>query len=291
MAVAAAQARARARHLVSHLIAFGPEAFDGIVRAMPSSRRRGGTLAAADEQVALDRNRRSEKVSTTIAREIVEDVRGLPAGSRLPPEPQLAQRYGVARSTIRESLRILELQGLLSIRVGPGGGPTVTAVDSGDFARMTSLHYQLADGSYRHIVEARMALEPVITRLAASRRDRAQNELLEKFLANDLDAEELPVFLDRTTGFHSLLLSMSGNPVLDLIGQSLQDVYLDRLEGSIFPSCARGPVEADHEEIARAVIDGNADLAERLMRDHLVHFPLLIAETNPGVLEERVRWL
>ena len=257
-----------------------------------SPRRRANALVGAlSERVALDRNRRSEKVSTTVAREMVEDVRGLPVGSHLPPEAELAERYGVARSTIRESLRILELQGLLTIRVGPGGGPTIAAIGGRDFARMTSLHYHLADGSYRDIVEARIALEPVITRLAALRQDREYLEPLEEFLSDDPDAEQSPGYLDRATGFHSLLLSMSGNPVLDLMGQSLQDVYLDRLEGSIFPAGGRTQVDHHHREIARAVIDGEAELAERLMSNHLALFPRLIDETNPGMLEERVRWL
>ena len=50
----------------------------------------------------------------------------LAAGDRLPPEDELTTQFGIARTTLREALRVLESQGLLLIRRGRGGGPVVT---------------------------------------------------------------------------------------------------------------------------------------------------------------------
>ena len=53
---------------------------------------------------------------------------GLQAGDRLPGEAELIERFGMAKGTIREAMRILEAQGLIKTRTGPGGGSFVHEV-------------------------------------------------------------------------------------------------------------------------------------------------------------------
>ena len=68
-----------------------------------------------------------ELVADKIRRQIVAG--DLAEGERLPPEDDLTAQFGVARTTLREALRVLESQGLLAIRRGRGGGPVVTHPD------------------------------------------------------------------------------------------------------------------------------------------------------------------
>lgn len=253
-------------------------------------RQRDRDVDESSPRVAIQGSRRAEKIAVTVARDIVRDIKGLLPGTRLPPEPELAERYGVARSTVREALRILELQGLLTIKVGPGGGPTVMEIDSRNFARMASLYFHFVDGTYRDIVQARMALEPMMARLAALRTDRDAVGALNAFVDSSIDPKS-PSYLENATGFHATLSGMSGNPVLDVMGRSLQHIYVDRLEGTIFPVDARPEVQEQHAAIAKAVMRGHADRAERLMRAHMVEFAAVAAENNPGVLDEAVRWI
>jgi GntR family transcriptional repressor for pyruvate dehydrogenase complex len=69
---------------------------------------------------------RSRKLAEIVAHELVAEIakQGLTPGRVLPPEADMVRSFGVGRATIREALRLLEVQGLIAMRPGPGGGPT-----------------------------------------------------------------------------------------------------------------------------------------------------------------------
>ena len=71
--------------------------------------------------------RRAVKVAESVAREILHDIadRQLPPGATLPSEAEMVETFNVARASLREALRILEVYGLIRIKPGPGGGPVV----------------------------------------------------------------------------------------------------------------------------------------------------------------------
>lgn len=234
--------------------------------------------------------RRTEKISEIVAREIVHDMRGMTAGSKLPPEALMLSKYRVGRASLREALRLLEVQGLIVIRPGPGGGPVVAPVDSRHFARMASLYFHLSGATYRDLVESRLVMEPVMARLAAERQDPHDLAELQQFIAVTPEADDPALYMQHSTDFHALLSGMSGNPVLDLMGRSLKDLYTDRLEGLIFPLEARVRVQEEHSTIAKAIVKGNAVRAEKLMREHMLEFMEFAGERNPGVFAEVVDW-
>lgn len=233
--------------------------------------------------------RRTEKVSGVIAREIVSDMRGLPPMSMLPPEAAMLEKYQVGRASLREALRILEVQGIIAIRPGPGGGPMVAPFDSMNFARMTTLYLHLVGATYREVLEARIIMEPVMARLAAQRKDPDAVSRLQEFLTRVEPAGE-GEYLLHTSGFHTLLSGLSGNRVLDLEGRGLKDIYADRIEGMVFPPEAREGILRDHRLIAQAIIAGNATRAEKLTRAHMEEYLFYSAARNPGVLDEVVQW-
>ena len=85
----------------------------------------------------------------------------------------MLQQYGVSRETLREALRLLEVQGLISIRRGPGGGPIVGTVDPANLGRTSTLYYHLAGATYAELFEAWIVCDRMLAELAATNPDRA----------------------------------------------------------------------------------------------------------------------
>ncbi len=140
-------------------------------------------------------------------------------GEQLPPERQLSMAFGAARSTIRKALDQLEQGGLVVRRVGSGtfvsyAGPLQSPLkDITDFI------------SPLQLIEARLAVEPAMTRLAcinASARDlERMAEILENMEACGGDKD---VFTRWDSEFHELLARCSRNPLLMHVYQQINEV-------------------------------------------------------------------
>src|SRR5580692_2132457 len=119
--------------------------------------KRGTTIGVNEAQ-------RTEKVAEILARKILQDIRrdGLGPGSMLPAESTMVEQYGAGRGSVREALRILEVNGLVTLKPGPHGGPVVAAADPGDFGQMMTLHLQSLGATYRQLLEARLEYEVVL---------------------------------------------------------------------------------------------------------------------------------
>jgi GntR family transcriptional repressor for pyruvate dehydrogenase complex len=235
---------------------------------------------------------RTEKVSEAIARQIVRDSRGLAPGTRLPPEAKLLEKYGVARNSLREGLRILEVQGLIVIRPGPGGGPMIAEVDSVHFSRMASLYLHRAGATYRDSLEARIILEPMVAGVVAQRQDPDDIQTLTDHLESANDEEPAGPFSEeeRALEFHAMLMEMSGNPVLTLIVRSLQDLLVERWEATRSPSERVPHMDHVHDMITKAIIDGRPAQAEQLMREHMLEFFQDMVAHDPARLDETISW-
>src|SRR5881396_1311475 len=110
--------------------------------------------------------------STRIYEEIVRQVKQmiaegrLKSGDRLPPERDLAEKFVVSRSSVREALRALESLGLVEIR--PGEGTFVREVSVESLIEPLALMMVSQRGALAELFEARRLLEPGIAALAAS---------------------------------------------------------------------------------------------------------------------------
>lgn len=239
--------------------------------------------------------RRTEKVSDVIAREIVHDIvrRGLAPGTMLPPEHEMLETYEVGRASLREALRILEVHGLIAIKPGRGGGPIVSAVTDHDFARMSTLYFHVANATYRDLMEARMMIEPMMAAVIATRGGNAVREALERALGSTREAlteQHSARYLASTTEFHSVILGVSGNPILDVFGEALKKIFAERIVSGVFPPEYRSEIAAQHQGIADAIIRGDPEGAEKAMRSHMEQYARHLFERFPGLLDEVIDW-
>jgi DNA-binding FadR family transcriptional regulator len=237
--------------------------------------------------------RRTEKVSETIARQILRDIQqqGLVPGSTLPPESVMLERFDIGRGSLREALRILEVNGLVTIKTGPGGGPIVAASDPRNFGQMLTLHLQSIGATFRQLLEARVDYEALLAGRAAGREgDDAARAVRE---AMDLSAQ--PSFDDMryasvTSGFHSTVCEAGGNPVLALAANSIQSIWAVRVTSVLFGPEDRPMVHQQHEAITRAIEKHEAKKAERLMREHLQHYQEYCELRYPARMDDVVDW-
>ncbi|GAA2411310.1 FCD domain-containing protein [Actinomadura vinacea] len=241
------------------------------------------------------RYRRPEKVSEALARDIVHDMvnRGLEPGAMLPSELEMVEHYDVGRASVREALRILEVQGLVVIRPGRGGGPMVAEAGAKSFARTASLHFQVARATFRELIEARLALEPMMAGLAAARRDPDTVAALTHAVELTKEAmvsEDSDTYIRGATAFHDTVAGVSGNRILDLVGKSLKIIYTDRVVRYVYPPSHRHMVADSHEEIAEAIVKGRAKIAEELMREHMIDYTAQLEQRFPDLFDEIVDW-
>src|SRR5213593_2264355 len=143
----------------------------------------------------------------------------MPPGTQLPPEAKMLEEYRVGRGSLREALRILEVHGLISIKPGPRGGPTVDQVHTENFGRMATLFFQMDGVTFADLLDAMVIMEPTLAALAARRHDPQLVAEMSRFTRPvRLDDEE---YTRDVADFHRLVAAMSGNPVMSLFGQSL----------------------------------------------------------------------
>jgi GntR family transcriptional repressor for pyruvate dehydrogenase complex len=238
-------------------------------------------------------SRRADKVGQLVAREILGEItrRGLAPGTRLPAEAQMMADYGVGRGTLREALRILEVNGMISIRPGPGGGPIVQEASTHDFGRMATLFFHARGVTVNELIEARLILEPVAAKLAAQRRVKADIVKLEDLIRFEETGDE-EAYYSYTGDFHGLVGQLAGNGVISMIVLSLNEVFHARARQILFPpGKARRDVVSTHASIARAIIDGDADVAESLMLEHMQAYVRYARKASPNLGAEVIDWI
>jgi GntR family transcriptional regulator, transcriptional repressor for pyruvate dehydrogenase complex len=238
---------------------------------------------------------RPKKTALILAQRIVRDIDrlGLGPGDKLPPEKLMMEQYDAGRGTLRESLRFLELQGLLSFKPGPGGGPVVEKPGADALAATLALLLQFDHAPYRVIAEARSAFEPLMAALAAQRITPTRLAALEaNVAAMEADIDDLPRYLEHNEQFHDAIAWASEN--------SLFGFLIDVMVGSMDLSGAsqgiqyslrqRRAVLKAHTGILDAIRAGDAGLAESSMRAHIDEYVTHAQKKYPEAMERLITW-
>ena len=236
---------------------------------------------------------RPQKAALLVAQRIVHDALrdNRKPGDLLIPERTMVEKYGAGRGTVREALRLLEVQGVISLRPGPRGGPVLRTPDGSHLASTVVLLMQLHGAPFRTIVEVRSALEPMISSLAAERiGTESLAELHDTIDQMHRDMDDQTSFLDANKRFHDVIARSCGNALLGYMIESLLGIMDGTALGVDYPMHRRGAIVVAHEEILAALTSRDAATSEALMRRHIEAYEVYAERKFPHVMEATIPW-
>jgi GntR family transcriptional regulator, transcriptional repressor for pyruvate dehydrogenase complex len=214
---------------------------------------------------------RHVKRSELLAREIVEEIvaRQLQPGDVLPPESAMLAHYEVGRASLREALRMLEMQGLVMLKPGPGGGPVVGAVEPTNLGRTATLYFRLDGATCGLLAEAMLVLDPWLAELAAQRADRevAKAALGSCMMAADRVQGDVDGVWRTAPEFHDAVYQLSGNGVLKTVAGALGAIFRGQVLSQVDMSATQPRFLAEHHGIADAINAGDPGRARQLAHD------------------------
>jgi DNA-binding FadR family transcriptional regulator len=190
-------------------------------------------------------------------------------GDLIPSEKELAARFQVGRSTIREAVKSLVVLGVLEARAGEGSfvrEPTSELL-SGGF-RWGLL---LSEGNLDDFVDVRVLIEVECARRAAgntteelaSRLDAA----IEEMRAEPMDHN---AFMESDTRFHLAIAHAARNPIFETVGSTIQSIVRIWYPKTYYIPDTKARTIAEHRAIADSVASGDIDAAGQTMRAHIV---------------------
>jgi DNA-binding FadR family transcriptional regulator len=147
-------------------------------------------------------------------------------GDALGHEPDLVERFGVSRPSLREALRILETEGLISVTRGLRGGVFVQEPDERTTARSAALVLQARNVPLADVFEARALLEPLAVKALAAKRNRRKSieQLRALVEAQEAAVEDPEAFGVANAAFHERLVAFGGNQTLSIVAEMLNEI-------------------------------------------------------------------
>jgi GntR family transcriptional regulator, transcriptional repressor for pyruvate dehydrogenase complex len=253
---------------------------------------------AQDSPKGERRQLRQPRLADIVARSLRERIISgeLADGSSLPTLDRMVQDFGVSPPSVREALRILENEGLISVRRGNVGGAVVHLPKAPSAAHMLGIILQSSKVTVADLERALTALEPLCVRLCAERSDRmeavvpALQAVHEVAQANKHDPEPFGAAMRQ---FHRLFAQRCGNETLILMVLALEtlwgvqrDTWAYRISntGEAPDLAVRDHGLGEHAAIIEAIKEGQSELAQELVRAHIVT-PDVYASTDSRVIQ------
>lgn len=253
-----------------------------------AAKRSPNRVAGGAPQTA---RKQREKGALKVAREIVRHIHEerIPTGQKYLSEAEALERYRVARGTLREALRYLQIQGVLEIRTGPNGGHFVALPHWESLASTVALLLQFSDATIESLIEARIAIEPGMVSLAAERATPAEiaemNALLDDLRANlgNYDA-----YYELYLEFWEQMTLSARNPLFLFLLPALRRITWI---GGIRPDETQREGALDGLCLIRdAIAAGDKRLAAKTLRSLEKQYLTTMRTEYPGEIAQRVLW-
>jgi len=212
------------------------------------------------------------KASDVLANELRERILSgeYPEGTPLPPERGLVVQTRMSRTTVREALRILEVQGLIRIKAGRAGGAFVQKPGEESIASSLDLLIRGRQLRLASVHETREAIEPSCARLAALHRTAGDLQRLEA--ANEAIAagDDLADFLRANVDWHIAVATAGHNEILTGIMMALsRAIYTATNNEGFVNDEVRAITVRAHRSVTRAIRERDAEAAVRRMTRHV----------------------
>ena len=231
----------------------------------------------------------SERLARHLATSIVEGE--IEDGARLPNEGEMLAQLEVGRATLREALRLLEVWGLVVIRTGPGGGPTVRRPSGSDLAEHLALMLQFQQLTLQDVSDARLALEPMMARLAAERISPEQiAELRDSIEIMKRTFDSPTEFWAQNARFHSGVAEAGDSRVISLIVDALKFIADGASSGVTNARRDLEEVVHAHAEVVDRLEARDAEGAAASMHLHLTAGRRFVTKRQPQALRTRISW-
>lgn len=232
--------------------------------------------------------RRAEQIAAVLRERVLTG--DLVEGDLLPKESDLREIFPVSKPTLREALRILEVEGLLTVQRGNVGGALIHEPSPNAVAYSMALVLASRRVSLDDVVSALGELEPSGAALCAQREDRHTAVLPELRAVHESALEvvdqDVTLLVQRNQLFHSKLIELSGSETLATVAAAAEAVWSShihnyRSEEPITEMHLENRHRAiqRHAEIIDLIADGNAEevrrqtaLHHRFVRDYMLKF-------------------
>jgi len=223
------------------------------------------------------------KASDVLADDLRERIlRGdFPEGTALPTERELVNQTRMSRATVREALRILEVQGLVRIKTGRAGGAYVYRPGQDSMADSVNLLIRARRIRIPALLETREAIEPFCARLAA--RNRTDEDLRRLEAANEAMAADgtLAEFLQANVDWHVAVAAAGQNELLTGFMLALsQSIYASTDNQGFVDDDVRRTTLRAHRAVTKAIRAKDPETAERRMSRHVHTYAEAIMEVE-----------
>ena len=225
--------------------------------------------------INLPRQKRSDLVVEEIKRWIVKE--GKQPGDRLPQERDLISTFGVSKGTVRESLKSLEVQGLIKLQTGPNGGAYISNVSYEVTAELLANYFFFKDLNATEIYALRKLIEPELARLALDRLTTHQIVRLEETIQicerrpEDQDGvrEQRLAELE----FHNILADACPNVMVSFFGKFINHFLAEMVSFKGLYIGKQDHIRSEnleaHRRILKAVRNKDSEAIRHAMAEHM----------------------
>ncbi|NKI15999.1 FadR family transcriptional regulator [Spongiibacter sp. KMU-166] len=232
---------------------------------------------------------RTPKISELVAKELRRQIiRGeIEPGANLPPESELMEKFDIARPTLREALRILESESLISVRRGARGGPTVHLPDPEIAARHFGLLLQSRKVTTIDLFRVYQLIQPPAVRLVIENSSEEAEAVLTELHKEEEKAllgQDIGALAQSVSRFHSTLIDLTKNQTLILMMRMLESIYENQIykapDGGFDRKSAADHTLSAQRRLIQLIKKERADEAVKFWRQHLNEVEAILASQS-----------